>query len=146
MKGLLFIFFLFPVLLIAQEVDSFIVKKPVSKPNGFYCSDYMTDGRLCFLFTEDHKLSCFSSDKNPAQIPGEYFKSPLPYYTASYTVKGDSVFFVSSIPVIATTGERTNQVTSGSGKMVNDKIFLSAISQTGKGSPSVRQVVVKKLP
>ncbi len=140
------VFLVFPFYICAQHVDSFTVKKPLPKPNGFYCSDYMTDGRLCFLFTEDHKLSCFSSDKNPAQIPNEYFKQPLPYYTAPYTVKGDSIFFVSSIPVVAPTGERANQVTSGSGKLVNDKIFLSVISQTGNGSPAVRQVVVKKLP
>ncbi|MFN8287091.1 MAG: hypothetical protein U0V74_10080 [Chitinophagales bacterium] len=146
MKGLLLFLWLLPACLVAQLVDSFTVKKPVSKPNGFYCSDYMTDGRLCFVFTEDHKLSCFSSDKNPSEIPDNYLASPHPYYTAPYSVKGDSLFFATSMPVVGPSGERVNQVTSGRGIMINDQLFFTVTTQAGLGSPSTRQVVVKKLP
>lgn len=131
------------------QTDVFTVKKNSSHfVPGFYCSDYMTDGRSCFYFDTLNKVHFFVSNQSPEKIPVAYMQSPAAYYTVPYVVNADTVKFISSIynspsdfnPVA------TKQTTTVTGLVKDDMIRLTIIVEGGMGRPSKKEIYIRRIP
>lgn len=139
---------LLPFALKAQDGDVFTVKKKtqVFVP-GYYCSDYMTDGRACFYFDSSGMVRMFNSDKTPEKIPAAFAQKPNVLYTTNYVVKGDSVSFVATL--YFTPGDFNpmsgKQTTTVKGQFKDDKIRLIAVTDVNGKVSSTRETFVRRI-
>lgn len=134
---------------VKAQTGVFTVKKnnPHFVP-GFYCSDYMTDGRSCFYFDTLNKVHFFISSQSPEKIPVAYMQSPASYYTVPYVVNADTVSFIASIynspsdfnPIA------TKQTTTVTGLIKEDMIRLTIIVEGGMGRPSKKEIYIRRIP
>lgn len=147
MKALLVIYLLLPLGLLAQDA-TFVVKKnnPVFRP-GFYCSDYMTDGRACFYFDTMGTVRVFNSEQAPEKIPAAFAKKPRILYTAPYTVKGDTVRFVAILYLTPSDFNpiTIKQTTIVTGIVRDDKIRLLSVTDVNGRVDSRKETFVRRI-
>lgn len=138
----------FPMLLQAQAGDVFTVKKKTQTfVPGYYCSDYMTDGRACFYFDSTGTVRMFNSDKTPEKVPAAFAQKPNALYTANYIIKGDTVSFVATL--YFTPGDFNpmsgKQITTVKGQFKDDKIRLIAVTDVNGRVSSTRETFVRRI-
>ena len=147
MKALFLFYLLFPIALLAQDA-TFTVKKgkQAFKP-GFYCSDYMTDGRICFYFDTTGNVRVFNSDKVPEKIPSAFAQNPRILYTAPYSVQNDTVRFKAVIYL--TPGDfnpiTAKQTTTVVGHAKDDMIRMLAFTDVNGRVDSRKEIFVRRI-
>ncbi len=139
---------LLPFALMAQDGDVFTVKKKTKAfVPGYYCSDYMTDGRACFYFDSTGTVRMFNSDKAPEKVPAAFAQKPNALYSTNYVVKGDSVSFVATL--YFTAGDFNpmsgKQTTTVKGQFKDDKIRLIAVTDVNGKVSSTRETFVRRI-
>ncbi len=134
----------------SQQEDVFAVKKNNTFKTGlqgFYCSDYMTDGRACYYFDSLHYVVVFSSSANLQAIPQDYttnIKGRNTEARVPYTQHGDTIRFTITRPVI-TNNQPGLLVTEATGLLANDRIYFTLTTRQNAGTPTTRTHTVKKL-
>ncbi|MFN8300194.1 MAG: hypothetical protein U0T75_13910 [Chitinophagales bacterium] len=151
MRGLtVFLSLLLSLALYSQQEEVFAIKKnSTGKPGlqGFYCSDYMTDGRACYYFDSLHYVAVFSSSANPQGIPQDYttnIKGRNTEARVPYTQLGDTILFTITRPVI-TNSQPGLLVTQATGLLANGRIYFTLTTRLNTGTPTTRTHMVKKL-
>lgn len=141
----------------AQQGEVFAVKKNSANAatlTGFYCTDYMTDGRACYYFDSLHYVAVFSSSANPQTIPEDYqtnIKGRNTEARLPYTLHADTLRFTITRPV-TTNGQPGLMITEATGLVVNDRIYLTLTTRwrasdarVNADTPTTRQHMVKKM-
>lgn len=148
MKYISLFLLLFPLALSAQSEDVFTVKKKTgSFVPGYYCSDYMTDGRACFYFDSTGTVRMFISDKTPEKIPASFAQKPNALYSTNYVVKADTVSFVAVVYINGGDFNPVNgkQTTTVKGQFKDDKIRLVSITDVNGKTTSTRETFVRRI-
>ena len=147
MKNLLLACLLLPIVALAQDA-TFVVKKgkQAFKP-GFYCSDYMTDGRICFYFDTTGNVRVFNSDKAPDKIRAAFAQNPRILYTAPYTVINDTVRFTAVLYL--NPGDfnpiTLKQSTTVTGLAKDDMIRLYSVTDVNGRVDSKKEIFVRRI-
>lgn len=130
----------------AQQDATFTVKKSKQafKP-GFYCSDYMTDGRACYYFDTLGTVRMFNSPELPDKIPAAFAKKPNVLYSAPYTYTNDTLRF--KIAVYLNPGDfnpvSAKQTTTVVGTLKDDMIRLTAVTDVNGRVDSRKETFVR---
>lgn len=148
MKALITFTLLLPLALLGQDAMFTVKKHKQTFKPGFYCSDYMTDGRACFYFDTLGTVRMFNSAEAPDKIPAAFAKKPNVPYSAPYVFADDTLRFKAA--VYLNPGDfnpvTVKQTTTVTGTLKEDMIRLISVTDVNGRVDSRKETFVRRIP
>lgn len=122
----------------SQTHQTFVIKKATAKSiAGYYCTDYTTDGRLCFYFDTLGGAHTLVSTNGVGDIAIQFLNAKANTAIGNYTISGDTLQLITTAGISGTgfqknyTGKMTTTITG----VVNGSEIEMTITAFIEGMP-----------